>query len=85
MLDVSMALLDEPVGGVNPVLAHNILGQIRTIRDELHVAFLMVEHRLDIVMKYVDKVYVLANGAVLCSGTPEEIMKNRQVYDIYLA
>lgn len=85
MLDVKMALLDEPIGGVNPVLAHSILSQVRKIRDELQVTFLMVEHRLDIVMKYIDYVYVLAKGAILCSGSPEEVMKSREVYDIYLA
>jgi len=85
MLDVKMMLLDEPIGGVNPVLAHSILSHIRKIREEFRTSFLMVEHRLDIIMQYVDFVYVLAKGSLMCSGSADDVMKNKELYDIYLA
>jgi branched-chain amino acid transport system ATP-binding protein len=85
MLDVKTMLLDEPIGGVNPVLAHSILSYIRKIRDEFEISFLVVEHRLDIIMKYVDLVYVLAKGNIVCSGSPDEVVKRKELYDVYLA
>lgn len=85
MLDVKTMLLDEPIGGVNPVLAHSILSYIKKIREEFGTSFLMVEHRLDIIMQYVDFVYVLAKGRLLCSGPPDEVLKSKELYDIYLA
>jgi len=85
MLDVTMMLLDEPVGGVNPVLAHSILSHIRKIREEFRTGFLMVEHRLDIIMQYVDFVHVLAKGSLLCSGSPDEVLESKELYEIYLA
>lgn len=84
MLNVKLMLLDEPIGGVNPVLAHKILSYIQRIRDTFEASFLLVEHRLDIVMKYVDYVYALAEGKVVCEGPPDEIVNRRELYEIYL-
>jgi len=84
MLNSKLMLLDEPVGGINPVLAYKILSQIQEIRDSFGTSFFLVEHRLDIVMKYVDYVYCLAEGSVLCEGSPEKILETKELYDIFL-
>ncbi|MEM2179173.1 MAG: ABC transporter ATP-binding protein [Candidatus Methanomethylicaceae archaeon] len=84
MLDSKMMLLDEPIGGINPVLANEILHHIKNIRDTFRTSFLIVEHRLDIVMKYVDYVHVLFRGNLVASGIPEDIVRRRELYDIYL-
>ncbi|MEM0052743.1 MAG: ABC transporter ATP-binding protein [Nitrososphaeria archaeon] len=85
MMNPKMMLLDEPIGGVNPVLANKILSHIIDIRNEFGVSFMIVEHRLDIVMKYVDYVYVLSKGNLIASGTPTEIVEKKELYDVYLA
>ncbi len=79
-----MMLLDEPIGGVNPVLANSIFSHIVNIRNEFGTSFLIIEHRLDIAMKYVDLVYVLSRGNVVASGTPEEIVEKSELYEVYL-
>jgi len=84
MLNSKMMLLDEPIGGVNPVLAHNIFSHIVSIRNEFGTSFLIIEHRLDIAMKYVDFVYVLSAGNVVASGTPGEIVEMSKLYEVYL-
>src|SRR2546427_12973530 len=48
-----LLLLDEPVSGVNPTLAHEIFSRILKLRDELGLTFFIVEHRLDVALKYV--------------------------------
>ncbi|MEM0385502.1 MAG: ABC transporter ATP-binding protein, partial [Nitrososphaeria archaeon] len=55
------------------------------IRNEFGASFMIVEHRLDIVMKYVDYVYVLSKGNLIASGTPTEIVEKKELYDVYLA
>jgi len=84
MLDSKLMLLDEPIGGINPLLANEILFYIKKIKDAFGTSFLIVEHRLDIIMKYVDYVHVLFRGNLVASGTPEEVTRKKELYDIYL-
>jgi len=79
-----MILLDEPVSGVNPTLAHEIFARILKLRDELGVTFLIVEHRLDIALSYVDTVTAMAFGKVIAAGVPETVIADKQVVDSYL-
>jgi branched-chain amino acid transport system ATP-binding protein len=76
--------LDEPIAGVNPKLAHNIFSHIVKLRDEMKLTFLIIEHRLDIALKYVDFVYAMHQGRIIASGTPDEIARNEQVRMVYV-
>jgi len=77
-------LLDEPISGVNPTLAHEIFQKILRLRDERGLTFLIVEHRLDIALGYVDSVVAMAYGKLLVSGKPEPVMTDPKVIDAYL-
>ncbi len=79
-----LILLDEPISGVNPTLAHEIFGRILKLRDELGVTFLVVEHRLDIALSYVDAVTAMAFGKVVAAGKPELVMTDPKVIEAYL-
>jgi len=79
-----LILLDEPISGVNPTLAHEIFGKILRLRDELGVTFLIVEHRLDIALGYVDIVTAMALGKVVAAGKPELVMADPKVIEAYL-
>src|SRR6266567_4310675 len=68
MSDARLLLLDEPVSGVNPTLAHEIFSRILKLRDELGLTFFIVEHRLDIALKYVDEIFAMALGKLIASG-----------------
>src|SRR5947208_8966518 len=84
MSDAKLLLLDEPVSGVNPTLAHEIFGRIIKLRDELGLTFFIVEHRLDIALKYVDEIFAMALGKLIASGLPNEVMNNKKVIEAYL-
>jgi branched-chain amino acid transport system ATP-binding protein len=77
-------LLDEPISGVNPTLAHEIFQKILSLRDRLGLTFLIVEHRLDIALTYVDSVVAMAYGKLIASGKPEMVMADQRVIDAYL-
>jgi branched-chain amino acid transport system ATP-binding protein len=48
------------------------------------VSLLVVEHRLDIVLKYVDYVYVMADGKIIAEGDGKNILSNPEVVEVYL-
>ncbi len=83
MANAKLIVMDEPIAGVNPVLANNILDRITELKKQ-GITFLIVEHRLDIILKYVDHVYVMANGKVIAEGGAEEILDNKEVIEVYL-
>ncbi len=82
MFDPVLALLDEPVAGVNPSLANRIFERIE--KDKEKTTFLVIEHNIDVLMDFCDMIYVMNKGRIVASGTPEEIQCNETVMDAYL-
>jgi len=76
--------MDEPVAGVNPTLAHEIFSLIRRLVEERGMTFVVIEHRLEIALGYVDYAYAMAKGRVIAEGSPEEVISNPVVVDTYL-
>ncbi|RLI39771.1 ABC transporter ATP-binding protein [Candidatus Bathyarchaeota archaeon] len=84
MSDAKMIMMDEPISGVNPVLAHEIFSRILELKDKLGITFFIIEHRLEIALKYVDYVYVMDRGHLLTQGRPEEVIDDPRVIEAYL-
>lgn len=84
MTQPRMLLLDEPMAGVNPALGLELLHLIRNLQANSGTTFLLVEHDLEAVMMVSDHIHVMANGAVLASGTPDDIRADARVVDAYL-
>jgi neutral amino acid transport system ATP-binding protein len=84
MTDPSMVLLDEPMAGINPTLGRRLLEHMERLRTEKGVTFLFVEHDMEVVMNHSDEVVVMAQGAVIAQGPPEEVRSDEKVIDAYL-
>ena len=84
MSDAKMLLLDEPISGVNPTLAHEIFTHILNLRDKLGLTFLIIEHRLDLALPYADYIYVLAYGKLITQGEKDKVLQDAQVISAYL-
>jgi branched-chain amino acid transport system ATP-binding protein len=78
-----MLLLDEPTAGVAPPLAQSIFEHIAHLRQNQNMTFLIIEHRLDMLFNFVDRVYVMHMGNLLAHGTPAEILENAEVREVY--
>ena len=78
-----LLLLDEPTAGVAPNLAYEIFQQIRRLRDDHGITFLIVEHRLEILFDFVDYVYVMHLGNLLAEGSADDIAKHATVREVY--
>jgi len=83
MLDPSLLMLDEPFAGVNPTLTNDIADHIRSLNDE-GLTVVVIEHELETLTELVDRLVVLANGSLLATGTPEEVLADERVIDAYL-
>jgi neutral amino acid transport system ATP-binding protein len=79
-----LILLDEPMAGVNPTLAAQLLEHMLAVREESGVTFLLVEHDLDLVMRACDTVVVMNEGRILMTGTPDDVRRDERVIDAYL-
>ena len=80
----SLLLLDEPAAGMNPQETAELTDFIHRIRDEFHLTVFMIEHHMDLVMDISDRIYVLNFGALIASGTPEQVQNNPVVISAYL-
>lgn len=78
-----LILLDEPAAGVNPTLINQICDRILDWNRD-GMTFLIIEHNMDVIMSLCDRVWVLAEGRNLASGSPAEIQSNPEVLEAYL-
>ena len=76
-------LLDEPLAGVNPKLAEDILTLIKKLSDN-GITIIMVEHNIEAVMKISERIVVLAEGSLIADGNPNEIRNDKNVIEAYL-
>jgi len=76
--------MDEPIAGVNPRLANEIFEHLLSLRKELNLTFLIVEHRLDIALPYADYVYAMDRGKIISKGSPSEVLEDKMVARAYL-
>jgi ABC-type branched-subunit amino acid transport system ATPase component len=81
-LKPKVLLLDEPAAGVPSIESHRILEVLAALPSE--IAILIIEHDMDLVFRFAQRITVLWQGTVLVEGTPAEIAANRRVREVYL-
>ena len=81
--DPKYLLLDEPFAGVDPIS----VGDIRNLVSDLKkrgIGVLITDHNVRETLEIVDRAYILHNGKVLMSGTPNDVVENENVRRVYL-
>ena len=84
MVEPRMILLDEPMAGVAPPLAAQLLEHILQLRRDHGVTVCVVEHDMDMVMSVSSHVVVMDEGRVIAAGPPDAIQRDERVIEAYL-
>ncbi len=83
-LDPRLLLLDEPTAGMSDHETYQIAHLVRRLHRERRLAMILIEHDMRVVFHLADRITVLAEGAVLAEGTPDEIARHDGVQAAYL-
>jgi ABC-type branched-subunit amino acid transport system ATPase component len=84
MSGATVALLDEPLAGVNPVMADTIVEQIRQLNASRGVTILLVEHNLKVVSALCPHVLAMDAGQIVAQGTVQSLAQSESFADAYL-
>lgn len=79
----TLLLLDEPVCTLSPTRVSSIMNLIKKFRDS-GVTIMIIEHDMEVIMNYCDRIVVLGYGRKICDGTPEKVREDREVINAYL-
>ncbi|MEP6997474.1 MAG: ABC transporter ATP-binding protein [Betaproteobacteria bacterium] len=78
----SVLLLDEPAAGIPSAESAELFGVIAALPRDVSIIF--IEHDMNLVFKFAERITVLVGGSVLVEGPPEEIARDRRVREVYL-
>jgi ABC-type branched-subunit amino acid transport system ATPase component len=82
--EATVLLLDEPVSGVHPEMASQILSLLRELRADGKVV-VFIEHEISAVREVADHVIVMDEGKVIAKGTPGDVLERPEILEAYLA
>jgi branched-chain amino acid transport system ATP-binding protein len=83
-LKPTVLLLDEPTGGVAPKEANELMELVTGLVREQGLTAVFIEHDMNVVFNFSEKVRVMHLGKIIVEGTPMEVRNNREVQNIYL-
>ena len=83
MTNPSFLLLDEPFAGIDPIAVGDIQEIIAGLRAQ-GLGILITDHNVRETLGTCDRAYIVSEGRILAEGSPEQILTNEQVREVYL-
>jgi lipopolysaccharide export system ATP-binding protein len=82
-LEPKFMLLDEPFAGVDPISVVDIKRVINHLRDR-GIGVLITDHNVRETLDICSHAYIVSQGELICAGTPQEVLANQLVREVYL-
>ncbi len=79
-----LLLVDEYMAGLNPGEINEASELLKKVNDELGITVIWVEHVMHAIMGLAERIVVLDHGVKIAEGSPQEVVKDRQVIEAYL-
>lgn len=76
-------LLDEPFAGIDPISVEDLKKLIQQLRDH-KIGILITDHNVRETLDICERAYIVSDGKIICDGTPQTILSNHQVREVYL-
>ncbi len=76
-------LLDEPFSGIDPIIVDELKEIIKSLKGR-GIGIIITDHNVREILDIVDRAYIMYNGRIAKEGTPEELIKDSEMIDIYL-
>ena len=83
MCSPSFILLDEPFAGIDPLAVEDIKTIVRHLKDR-NIGVLITDHNVRDILEITDRAYIISEGRIFASGSPDEITSNADVRRSYL-
>ena len=83
-LEPRILILDEPTAGVARAEGYEIMKMIRQLAQDKHMTVIFIDHDMEIVFNYADRISVMINGKLIATGTPQEVENNEFVQSAYI-
>jgi branched-chain amino acid transport system ATP-binding protein len=84
MPEPKLVLMDEPFAGVHPELKRTLVDAIRSANEAEGTTFLIVSHEMPVVAALCEWVYAMHLGANYLEGSPQDVLTDERLVDIYL-
>ena len=82
-MEPRLLMLDEPTAGVARAEGYEIMKMIKNLAVDRHITVVFIEHDMDIVFNYADRISVLSQGSLIATDSPENIRNNQFVQEAY--
>ncbi len=81
--DPKFILLDEPFAGVDPISVGDIKQIIHHLKNK-GIGVLITDHNVRETLDICETAYIVSEGSIICSGTPQDVLNNQKVRKVYL-
>lgn len=80
MMSPTLIILDEPTSELDPVGKEEVFDAVRHLRDEYHATIIMIEHAVEQLAEFADRIIMMDQGKIVAQGAPRELFRNVDLF-----